>query len=104
MTNIAAIPSSANGFTVYSGSVAGLARNSTNEPAASRRMSASASPCGVSRISAAARSAAYSLPGESSRCTNDAATGARTKRKPRWNQPARRVTSIRNPASTETVV
>ena len=49
VTNIAASPSSANGFTVYSGSVAGLARNSTNEPAASSLSSPSARPCGDSQ-------------------------------------------------------
>ena len=53
---------------------------------------------------AAALSAANSRFGESSRWTSEAATGARTNRNPRWNQPARRLTSIRNPASTETVV
>ena len=97
-------PSSANGFTVYSGSVAGLARNSTNEPAASSLSSPSARPCGDSQICAAARSAANSRFGESSRWVKDAATGARTNRNARWNQPASRVTSIRKPAITDTVV
>ena len=55
--NSAARPSSAKGSTVYSGSVAGLARNCSSSLACSRRSSASASPWGVSQTRAAARSA-----------------------------------------------
>src|SRR5207244_4205963 len=95
---------SINGLIVYRGSVAGLARNSTSEPACSRRSNASASPWGDSQIAAAARSAANSRLGESRRCTNAAAIGASTKRRTRWNQPPSRLISISTPAELEGVI
>src|SRR5205085_675503 len=67
VTNMRARPSSIKGLTVYSGSVAGLAANSTNSAAWSRRTSASAIGCGEPQIAAAAWSARNSRFGESIR-------------------------------------
>ncbi len=49
----------------------------------SRRSSASASPCGEAQSVAASRSASYSRFGERTRCSNDAASGARKKSRER---------------------
>src|SRR5438067_13599514 len=67
VTNMRARPSSIKGLTVYSGAVAGLAANSTNSAAWSRRTSASAIGCGEPQIAAAAWSARNSRFGESIR-------------------------------------
>ena len=77
VTNSAASPSSANGLTVYSGSVAGLAAKLTSSLAWSSRSSASASPWGDPQMPAATRSAASSRFGESRRWTNAEADRAR---------------------------